>query len=151
MLIAVVVFEELLYRGVILRYAELWLGSWLALGLSSLLFALAHFWGGPQSAEAFTERLAVGVLLGSGYLLTRRLWLPMGIHLGLNLGSALVFGWEGVMSQVPLLTVHGSLVWVPLARAAIAFAMACVLLVIALKRGRVVKPARAWQIQSSVS
>ena len=47
MLVAVVVFEELLYRGIILRYAELWLGSWLALGLSSLLFALAHFWAGP--------------------------------------------------------------------------------------------------------
>ena len=28
----------------------------------------------------------------------------MGVHLGLNLGSALVFGWEGVLSQVPLLT-----------------------------------------------
>ena len=149
MLVAVVVFEELLYRGIILRYAELWLGSWLALGLSSLLFALAHFWAGPLSAEAFVERLAVGVLLGSGYLLTRRLWLPMGVHLGLNLGSALVFGWEGVLSQVPLLTAHGSLVWVPLARAAIATVMACVLLAIASKRGRVVNSYRAWQLQSS--
>jgi membrane protease YdiL (CAAX protease family) len=32
--VGAVLFEEVLYRGIVLRYLELWLGSWPALGLA---------------------------------------------------------------------------------------------------------------------
>lgn len=84
--------EEVFFRGALLRLIDGWLGSWAALALTSVLFGLVHItnddaglWG------AIAIIIEAGVLLGGAYLLTRRLWLAIGIHLAWNTVQSGIF------------------------------------------------------------
>ena len=85
--------EEVLFRGVIFRIVEEGLGTWSALVVSVLLFGLSHL-GNPNATLYGAAAIGIegGMLLGVAYLLTRRLWLPIGIHFGWNFIQAGVFG-----------------------------------------------------------
>jgi hypothetical protein len=85
--------EEILFRAVVYRLLEEWLNTWWALGLSAVLFGLLHLlnpnatlWG------AIAVGLEGGIVLAAGYVVTRRLWLPIGIHIAWNYVQAGVFG-----------------------------------------------------------
>ncbi len=84
--------EEIIYRGILFRWIEEFAGSWAALILSSALFGLSHMQN-PNADLISTVGLMFegGVLLGGAYMLTRRLWLPMGIHAAWNLTQGEVF------------------------------------------------------------
>ena len=83
------VLEEVLSRGIVFRIAEQSLGSWAALAISSLLFGLAHLPGQGAGVLAIFTTILAGVLFAAAYLMTRRLWLGIGIHIAWNyaLGS----------------------------------------------------------------
>ena len=85
--------EEILFRGVLFRIAEEWLGTWFAFAISVGFFGLAHL-SNPNATlyGAAAIGLEAGVLLGAAYILTRRLWLAIGIHFGWNFMQAGVFG-----------------------------------------------------------
>jgi CAAX protease family protein len=84
--------EELLYRGIIFRWFEEFAGTWAALLISSVLFGAAHFQNPNASVlAAVGVALEGGLLLGGAYMLTRRLWLPMGIHASWNITQGGVF------------------------------------------------------------
>lgn len=87
------VVEEILLRGVLFRVVEQWLGSWVALVLSALLFGLLHA-GNPNAtwAAALGLSLQAGVLLAAAYMVSRSLWLPIGLHWGWNAVQAGVVG-----------------------------------------------------------
>jgi membrane protease YdiL (CAAX protease family) len=85
--------QEIIFRGVIFRITEERLGPWWALGISSVLFGIIHVLSAGatvQSVIAIT--LEAGVLLGAAYLLTHRLWLPIGIHVAWDLANDGIFG-----------------------------------------------------------
>ncbi len=91
------VFEELLFRGVLLRSVEAWLGSWAALGVSSLVFGLTHLMNPQGTLEgALFIAVEAGTLLGAAYLLTRRLWLSIGFHMAWNYTQSAIF--SGIVS-----------------------------------------------------
>lgn len=91
--IAAGVLEELLFRGVLLRLLEEAIGSWLALALSAGLFGVFHLLAPHSSLSSIVAiMLEAGMLLGSAYFLTRRLWLPIGLHIGWNFTQGGVFG-----------------------------------------------------------
>lgn len=81
-------FEELLFRAVIFRISERALGSWPALIVSGILFALAHL-GEGISAMGLANTFMAGMMFSAAWMVTRRLWLCMAIHAGWNyvLGS----------------------------------------------------------------
>jgi membrane protease YdiL (CAAX protease family) len=87
------IFEELLFRGVLFRLIEDSWGSYAALALSSLFFGAAHVFNPnatlPSSVAIMVE---AGIFLGAAYMLTRRLWLPIGIHAGWNFTEGGIFG-----------------------------------------------------------
>ena len=87
------VVEELLLRGVMFRVIEQSLGSWVALVLSALFFGLLHA-GNPNAtwAAALGLSLQAGVLLAAAYMVSRSLWLPIGLHWGWNAVQAGVVG-----------------------------------------------------------
>jgi len=86
------VIEEIFFRGILLRLLDAWLGSWAALALSSLLFGLLHLMNpGANLVTALGLVIEAGVLLGAAYLLTRRLWLAIGLHIAWNTVQAGVF------------------------------------------------------------
>jgi uncharacterized protein len=87
------VFEELFFRGVLFRIAEDSLGSYWALAISSMFFGAAHLLN-PHATwlAAIAIMVEAGIFLSAAYMLTRRLWLPIGIHAGWNFTQGGVFG-----------------------------------------------------------
>lgn len=83
------VFEEVLSRGIVFRITENSLGSWAALAISSLVFGLAHLPGEGAGLLAIAITVVAGIMFAAAYMLTRRLWLAIGIHIAWNytLGS----------------------------------------------------------------
>lgn len=86
------VFEELLFRGVLFRSVETWLGSWAALAISSLVFGLTHLMNPEGTLEgALFIAVEAGILLAAAYMLTRRLWLSIGFHVAWNYTQSAIF------------------------------------------------------------
>jgi membrane protease YdiL (CAAX protease family) len=85
--------EEVITRGILFRILEEWLGSWAALVLSSALFGLAHL-ANPNATvwSAVAIALEAGTLLAAAYMLTRRLWLAIGLHAAWNYTQGAIFG-----------------------------------------------------------
>jgi len=85
--------EELVFRGVLLRVLDKPLGSRWALTATALLFGGAHLTN-PDATMWGAVAIAVeaGILLGSAYLLTRRLWFAIGIHIAWNATEGGIFG-----------------------------------------------------------
>lgn len=84
--------EELIFRGILFRWIEEFGGSWAALAVTSALFGLVHI--GNDNAtwwSSLTIALVAGTLLGGAYMLTRSLWLAVGIHFGWNVTQGLVW------------------------------------------------------------
>lgn len=87
------VFEEVLIRGAVFRILEEWLGSWMALGISALVFGLLHLMNpGASLFAALAIAAEAGILLGAAYMLTRNLWMAIGIHWAWNFFEGPVFG-----------------------------------------------------------
>jgi membrane protease YdiL (CAAX protease family) len=85
--------EEIIFRGIIFRIAEEGLGTWLALLISATLFGFLHL-GNPNATLAGAVAIVVeaGILLAAAYVLTRRLWLAIGVHFAWNLTQGGIFG-----------------------------------------------------------
>ena len=89
------VLEEVLFRGVLFRLVEERLGSGIALAVSAVLFGTAHLANpGASALGAASIVIEAGILLAGAYLLTRRLWLPIGMHVAWNFTESGVFGVE---------------------------------------------------------
>ena len=84
--------EELIFRGIIFRLLEQWLGSWLAIIFSGLLFGFVHL-GNPNSTIFSSLAIAIeaGILLAAIYMITRKLWMVIGLHFSWNVVQGLVY------------------------------------------------------------
>jgi hypothetical protein len=84
--------EELFFRGILFRWIEEFGGSWAALLLTSVFFGAAHLMN-PNATPiaAFGIAIEAGVLLGAAYMLTRSLWLPIGLHAAWNFTQGFIF------------------------------------------------------------
>jgi membrane protease YdiL (CAAX protease family) len=90
-------FEELFFRGVIFKSVEDMAGSWIALILSSLVFGFVHLLNPAGTiVGAVYISIEAGMLLAAAYLLTRRLWLAMGVHMAWNYTLSAIY--SGVVS-----------------------------------------------------
>lgn len=91
--------EETIFRGYVLQTLEARWGTGVALAGSSLLFGLVHLTNSVHGATPW-QTLAgplyiafeAGLPLAGAYLLTRRLWLPLGIHWAWNFFESYVYG-----------------------------------------------------------
>jgi membrane protease YdiL (CAAX protease family) len=85
--------EEIFFRGTLFRHLEQYTGSWLALLTSGLIFGLGHSWR-PYATWHSSLFLAVdvGFLCAGLYILTRSLWVSMGMHFAWNVCEELIYG-----------------------------------------------------------
>lgn len=84
--------EEVLFRGIIFRWLEETFGSWIALALTSLLFGFAHISNDNATwFSSFAIAVEAGILLGACYMVTRNLWLAIGVHFAWNVMQGFVF------------------------------------------------------------
>lgn len=87
-------FEEAFARGYIFQTFVRSNLAWLALLLTSLIFASGHI-GNPSSGTfSFVNTFLAGIWLGAAYLKTRTLWFAFGLHLAWNFVLGTVFGIE---------------------------------------------------------
>jgi membrane protease YdiL (CAAX protease family) len=98
--------EEIFFRGTLFRHLEQLSGSWLALLITGLLFGLIHSWR-PYASwhSSFFLAVDVGFLCAGLYMLTRNLWIPMGMHFAWNVCEEFIYGLpnSGTASSVSLL------------------------------------------------
>ena len=97
--LCIAVFQETAMRGCIFQTLERRWGSGIALIASSLFFGLLHL-GAPVEGLSTVQWLTgplflsfeTGLLFTAAYLLTRRLWLPIGLHWGWNFFETSIYG-----------------------------------------------------------
>lgn len=144
-------FEELLMRGIVLRWLEEMAGTWIALAVSSLLFGFGHAWNDNATVvSSMAIAIEAGILLGAAYILTRSLWLAIGLHAGWNVVQAL---WDVPVSGNPtegpvaatlegpsLLAGGGFGLEATIFALLVATSAGVWMLWLAAKRGRIVKP-----------
>jgi membrane protease YdiL (CAAX protease family) len=87
------VLEEVIVRGVVMRLAWRAFGPLVAIVASSLLFGVGHI-ANPGATLFTTACVAIeaGIMLGSFYALTGRLWVSIGVHTGWNFTQGYLFG-----------------------------------------------------------
>jgi membrane protease YdiL (CAAX protease family) len=85
--------EELLCRGYWLQNLSEGVGlSWGVL-VSSWGFATLHALNPYVTPQAVFLLIGAGLFMASGYLRTRQLWLPIGLHIGWNFFEGPLFGY----------------------------------------------------------
>ena len=144
--------EELVFRGILFRWLEEWGGSWVALLLTSALFGAAHLMNPHASPIAAVGiALEAGVMLGAAYMLTRSLWLPMGLHAAWNFAQGEIYDIpvsgtdvhgliDARLSGPPLLTGNGFGLEASLIAIVVATLFGLWLLRLAIRKGELVQP-----------
>lgn len=95
--ISSVLFEELIFRGVLLYILIKRLGASKAIIISAIAFGIYHWFsfgviGNPvQMLVVFIITGIMGLVLAYGYAKTFSLYIPVGIHLGWNLTQIFIF------------------------------------------------------------
>lgn len=84
--------EELLSRGYHLQTLASGLNIFWGVFISSAVFGILHL-GNPNATWVSAAGiLFAGLFLAYGYLTTKQLWLPIGLHIGWNFFEGVVFG-----------------------------------------------------------
>jgi membrane protease YdiL (CAAX protease family) len=151
--------EELVFRGLIFRLVEGSLGSVAALLISAAIFGAAHgFNPGATVMSTLAISIEAGVLLGVAFMLTRRLWLCIGIHAAWNFVQGGVFSvpvsgtefiglFQGKLQGPEWLTGGAFGAEASVISVVICFPVALGLYRVAQKRGEVISP--FWQRRAS--
>jgi membrane protease YdiL (CAAX protease family) len=93
--------EEIFMRGYILNNFLQSMNKYLALLLSSLIFALLHLLNPNFNLMGFTGILLAGLLLGISYIYTKSLWFPIALHFSWNFFQGTIFGLRVSGQPVP--------------------------------------------------
>jgi membrane protease YdiL (CAAX protease family) len=151
--------EELIFRLIFFRLVEEATGTTVAIGLSALLFGALHAFNPNATPVSILSIATAGALLAAAFLVSRRMWLPLGLHFAWNFFQGSVYGVPisggsfpgllvGRLTGPPMLSggpfgVEGSLLSVLVCAAA-----TVPLLRIAVRRGHWVAPP-AWLRRSA--
>ena len=147
------VLEELMWRGGLFRIVEEWLGSWIALAVSALVFGLSHYGNEPGALwGSLAITIEAGLLLAAAYMVTRRLWISIGLHMAWNFAQSGIFSGivSGAFNQPGLFksTVAGPTILTggnfgleaSIVSVLVCTAAGLLMLAIAMRRGHIVPP-----------
>ena len=106
--------EELISRGYHLQTLTSGLNLFWGVFISSAVFGLLHL-GNPNATWiSALGILFAGLFLAFGYITTKQLWLPIGLHIGWNFFEGVVFGFpvSGLdIYRLTRITVSGPELW----------------------------------------
>ncbi len=106
--------EEIMIRGYFLSNFCESMNNYIALIISSLIFALMHLGNANVTLLSFVNIFLAGMLLGIYYIYKRNLWLPISLHFSWNFFQGPVFGFEVSgfdISGVIIQETNGSDIW----------------------------------------
>ena len=86
--------EEILMRGYILNNLMDSMNKYWALLISATIFSVLHGLNPNISFLAIINIMLAGIILGSSYIFTRNLWLPISLHLFWNFFQGPVLGYS---------------------------------------------------------
>jgi len=86
--------EEIMIRGYILNNFFDSMDKYIALIVSSLLFAVMHLANANFTTISFINIFLAGILLGIYYVHKQNLWLPIALHFSWNFFQGPIFGFE---------------------------------------------------------
>jgi membrane protease YdiL (CAAX protease family) len=86
--------EEIMIRGYILTNFCDSMNKYIALIVSSLLFAIMHLANANVTVLSFVNIFLAGILLGIYYIHKRNLWFPISLHFSWNFFQGPIFGFE---------------------------------------------------------
>ncbi|MHB1922617.1 MAG: CPBP family intramembrane glutamic endopeptidase [Chitinophagaceae bacterium] len=87
------VVAEVLFIGIIFRITEAALGSYLALGILTLMFGIIHsLIAHGTLIGGLAIALNAGLLLGAAFMYSRNLWFPIAIHFAWDFTQSGIFG-----------------------------------------------------------
>jgi membrane protease YdiL (CAAX protease family) len=101
-----VLFEEFIFRGVLLYILIKKLGATRAIIISAVAFGIYHWfshelWGNPaQMAIEFVMTGIMGLVLAYGYAKSFSLFIPIAIHFGWNIVQMVVFSGNTIGKQL---------------------------------------------------
>lgn len=94
--------EELLFRVILFGILEAIAGSLVAILISTAAFGMAHFANpGATPFAIFALSVEMGVMLALAYMLTRNIWIAVGIHAGWNFTQSFVLGAQNSGQEHP--------------------------------------------------
>jgi membrane protease YdiL (CAAX protease family) len=101
--------EELLFRGYVFQKIRLW-NRGVAVVSTALVFAALHMVNNFVTPLALANLFLAGVLLALAFERYRRLWFPIGLHLGWNIISGPILGYpvSGYVNPASIFRVEGS-------------------------------------------
>jgi len=143
--------QEMLLLCIIFRLVEEFAGSWIALFISLMLFAGVHIGNENENLATVLMLVFSSIIFIAPFILTRRIWISWGFHAGWNFMQAGMFGManSGVTFKGWLVTEISGPVWVTgggvgleatYHSAAIDFIIGILILTMAVKAGKIVKP-----------
>ena len=138
------ILEETVFRGFIFRIVEEKLGSYLALLISALIFAVIHLPFQIQNSAGLSIATTLGVLFAIAYIYSRNLWFPIAIHFAWDLTATYILGITS-HSHTRLISfrsewfANGGTLTQPEAYFCI-FAAIIILLILCHKKRKIVKP-----------
>ncbi len=86
--------EEIMIRGYILTNFCDSMNKYIALIVSSLLFAIMHLANANVTVLSFVNIFLAGILLGIYYIHKQNLWFPISLHFSWNFFQGPIFGFE---------------------------------------------------------
>ena len=92
--ICVAVTEEVMTRGYILSNLMASMNKFIALAISALIFSLLHLANPNVTFLSLSNIFMAGVILGIPYIINRRLWFPIALHLSWNFMQGPVLGYK---------------------------------------------------------
>ena len=93
-LVFIAISEEIVFRGYVLNNLMQSFHKWIALVVSSLLFALFHLSNPGISILPLMSLFLVGMLLGLNYTYTKNLWFSIALHFSWNFFQGLLYGFK---------------------------------------------------------
>ena len=107
--------EEILSRGYHLQTLASGLNMFWAVIISSAVFGLLHLANPNATWVSAAGIFFAGVFLAYGYIRTKQLWLPIGLHIGWNFFEGVGFGFpvSGLADIYKMLRIqiHGPEIW----------------------------------------
>ena len=106
--------EELLACGYHLQVIESGTNTSVGLIVSAIMFGMLHIFNPNANWVSTMGVTLAGIFLGFGYVRTRLLWLPIGLHIGWNFSEGVIFGFpvSGLTGfQITNNTFSGPLLW----------------------------------------
>jgi membrane protease YdiL (CAAX protease family) len=96
--------QDMVFIALLFRILEQSLGSWISMGVTTLIFGFQHLlYPGQTLWSAAAQTVEVGILFCALFILNRRIWFIFGFHFAWNFIQYAIIGFPVMEHSQPLL------------------------------------------------